>query len=277
MLEHSEDIVSISPKETVKAGLETLGLTDENDTSLSSFDLISSSSVKIKYFSPKWRVLMQYIMKCIGGMQGSHDQPNANQEAYNNENLKTLKPHHITSLSFKPTLKNETALTAHICKVADLSPVPITSLLPPSGEPKKKRILPSFKPKSSKQVMDVPQKKQVAKTQHAEETIATADATQSLRASESAEDQVNQPKTVDAEKVQETIAEKVKLIDKPEDQDTGIDYGLCLATKESPYDTESEIKVIKRFQPTQMDDDDQIILLGAEHDDMDQRIYGGSG
>ncbi|GKB21387.1 hypothetical protein Tco_0855310, partial [Tanacetum coccineum] len=44
-------------------------------------------------------------------------------------------------------------------------------------------------------------KKQVAETQHAEETVATAEATQSLGASESAEDQVNQPSTVDATKI----------------------------------------------------------------------------
>ncbi|GJX45372.1 hypothetical protein Tco_0262048, partial [Tanacetum coccineum] len=50
-------------------------------------------------------------------------------------------------------------------------------------------------------VRDVPQKKQVAETQPGEETVATADATQSLGASESAEEQGNQPKTADAEKV----------------------------------------------------------------------------
>nr|GEZ58923.1 hypothetical protein [Tanacetum cinerariifolium] len=77
----SEDFVSIPPKENVKAGLATLGLTDKNDTSLSSSGLINSSLVKIKYFSSKWRVLMHYIMKCLGGMQGSHDQLNANQQA----------------------------------------------------------------------------------------------------------------------------------------------------------------------------------------------------
>ncbi|GJX29652.1 retrovirus-related pol polyprotein from transposon TNT 1-94 [Tanacetum coccineum] len=55
-------------------------------------------------------------------------------EAYTNENLKTFKPHHIIALSFKPTLENETALTAHMCKVVELSPDPIKSLLPPSGE-----------------------------------------------------------------------------------------------------------------------------------------------
>ncbi|GKD67258.1 hypothetical protein Tco_1309366, partial [Tanacetum coccineum] len=148
--ERSENFVLIPPKETVKASLEILGLTDENDTSLSSPDLINSSLVKIKYFSPKWKVLMQYIMKCLG------------------------------ALSFKTTLENETALTAHMCKVAEMSPYPIKSLLPPFGEPKKKRIPPFSKPKSSKQVKGVPLKKQVTETQPAEETMATADTTQSL-------------------------------------------------------------------------------------------------
>nr|GEV86045.1 hypothetical protein [Tanacetum cinerariifolium] len=45
--------------ETVKAGLATLGLFDEKDTLLSSSDLINSSSVKMRYFSPRWRVLME--------------------------------------------------------------------------------------------------------------------------------------------------------------------------------------------------------------------------
>ncbi|GJT28708.1 hypothetical protein Tco_0908983 [Tanacetum coccineum] len=66
---------------------------------------------------------------------------------------------------------------------------------------KKKRIPPSSKPKSSYKVRVILPKKQVAETQHAEETEATADATQSLGASESAEDQVNQPKTANAKKL----------------------------------------------------------------------------
>ncbi|GKA25711.1 hypothetical protein Tco_0711820, partial [Tanacetum coccineum] len=66
-------------EENVKAGLATLGLFDEDDPSLSSFNIINSSLVKVKYFSPIWKVLMQYIVKCVGGMHGSHDQLNANQ------------------------------------------------------------------------------------------------------------------------------------------------------------------------------------------------------
>ncbi|GKE73604.1 hypothetical protein Tco_1535645, partial [Tanacetum coccineum] len=67
-------------------------------------------------------------------------------------------------------------------------------------KPNKKRILPSSKPKSSKQVRDVHPTKQVAETQPAEEIVATADTTKSLEAFESVEDQVNQPQTADAEK-----------------------------------------------------------------------------
>ncbi|GKD33416.1 hypothetical protein Tco_1248925, partial [Tanacetum coccineum] len=74
-------IFYVPQKVTVKGRLATLGLFDEDDTSLSSTDLIKSSRVKVKYFSQTWKVLMQYIIKCLGGMQGSHDHLNANQQA----------------------------------------------------------------------------------------------------------------------------------------------------------------------------------------------------
>ncbi|GKG16773.1 hypothetical protein Tco_0361730, partial [Tanacetum coccineum] len=65
---------------------------------------------------------------------------------------------------------------------------------------KKRRILPSSKPKSPYKVRVILPKKQVAETQHAEVTMATADATKSL-AFESAKEQRNQPSTIEAEKV----------------------------------------------------------------------------
>ncbi|GJT76859.1 retrovirus-related pol polyprotein from transposon TNT 1-94 [Tanacetum coccineum] len=258
----SEDFVLIPPKATMKAGLATLGLTDENDALLSSSDLINSS---------------------IRGMQGSHDQLNVNQktitylslimehllgDAYINENLKTLKPIHITSLSFKPTLENKVPLTAHMCKVANLSPDLIKSLIPPSREvnsddstdksssrttmqpitlPKaptdlklrKKRILPSSKPKSS-----------------------------NLDASESVEEQGNQLKPTDAKKVQKLIDEEFvkefgleSVRDIPLEEFGGADAKLD--TDESPYDTESEIKRVEEpadsglhFMP-----DDEVMLI----------------
>ncbi|GJT58100.1 retrovirus-related pol polyprotein from transposon TNT 1-94 [Tanacetum coccineum] len=284
-LKPSENCVLVPPKESMKAGLATMGLFDEKHPHLSSSDLINLSPVRIKYFSPKWRVLMLYIVKCLGGMQGSHDQLNVNQQtityylcwglkidiveilfsdliaslhpptgkpkrkekicytrylslimehllkdAYKNENLMSLKPHNITTTTFKPTLENETALTAHMCKVAALSPDPIKSLLPPSREvnadetanksssgtsmqpvtqskaptvrrPRKKKIPPSTQPKALEYIRESSPTTQVVETQPVEETVATADSTKSLVTFKSVEEQVNQPKTVDAENV----------------------------------------------------------------------------
>nr|GEV38925.1 retrovirus-related Pol polyprotein from transposon TNT 1-94 [Tanacetum cinerariifolium] len=106
-LKPSDDCVPFPPKETVKDGLETLGIVDEEHPSLTSTDLINSSPVKMKYFSPTWKVLMQ-----------------------------------IESSSFT----------------------------------------------------------QATHPQQAKEFVATADATKSLDASESAEEQENQPKTAETEK-----------------------------------------------------------------------------
>ncbi|GJX38635.1 hypothetical protein Tco_0251938 [Tanacetum coccineum] len=79
-LKSSESFVNLPKKETVKEGLASLGLFDETKPSLTSFDLINSSPVKVKYFTPVWKVLMQYIVKCLGRVQGSHDQLNLNQQ-----------------------------------------------------------------------------------------------------------------------------------------------------------------------------------------------------
>ncbi|GJX47460.1 hypothetical protein Tco_0272650 [Tanacetum coccineum] len=67
-------------KEIVRAGLATLGLCEKNKPNLSSMVLVNSSPLKIKHFTPTWRIFMQYIVKCLGGMHGSHDQLNLNQQ-----------------------------------------------------------------------------------------------------------------------------------------------------------------------------------------------------
>ncbi|GKC89490.1 hypothetical protein Tco_1150139 [Tanacetum coccineum] len=79
---------------------------------------------------------------------------------------------------------------------------PVTQPKAPT-DPKlrKKKTPPSSKPKTSKLVRDVPPKKQVAGTQPADVPVATADTTKCLDASESAEEQGNQLKHADAEKV----------------------------------------------------------------------------
>ncbi|GKA63341.1 hypothetical protein Tco_0762947 [Tanacetum coccineum] len=69
--ECENELCPLPPKETVRADLATLRLVDEKDPSLSSTTLVNSSPLRTRYFSPIWRVLMVYIVKCLGGMQRS--------------------------------------------------------------------------------------------------------------------------------------------------------------------------------------------------------------
>ncbi|GJX37572.1 retrovirus-related pol polyprotein from transposon TNT 1-94 [Tanacetum coccineum] len=197
------------------------------------------------------------------------------------------------SASFQKPLASEVALTSHMLKVAKIFQEPEQSLIlssekvnaddgadkslsgttvqpltqpkaPTDLKAKKKKIPPSSKPKSSYKVRVILPKKQVTETQHAEETVAIVDATQSLEVSESVEDQVNQPKTAEAEK--ESGLESIGDVTFDTIMDE-IDQKNKVAHEkpESPYDTESEIKIIKRFLPRQHDDDDaQITFLGVE-------------
>ncbi|GJR60982.1 hypothetical protein Tco_1503144, partial [Tanacetum coccineum] len=127
------------------------------------------------------------------------------------------------------------ALTSHMLKVAKLFQEPEQSLIPPSREvnnddtadkslskvsvqsvtqpkaptdlkTKKKRIPPSSKPKSPHKVRVILPKKQVAETQHAEVTMAIADTTKILVASELAEEQVNQPSAAKTKKLWRRLA-----------------------------------------------------------------------
>nr|GEU38604.1 hypothetical protein [Tanacetum cinerariifolium] len=141
-------------------------------------------------------------------------------ENYINDALTFVKPHTISAASFQKPLASEVALTSHMLKVAKLFQDPEQSLIlssekmnadddadkslsrttvqpitqpkaPTDLKPQKMRILPSSKLKSSYKVRVILSKKQVIETQHAEETVATADVTQSLEAFESVEEQDN--------------------------------------------------------------------------------------
>ncbi|GJV97557.1 hypothetical protein Tco_1549134 [Tanacetum coccineum] len=79
-LEYSKEYVSFPDHEAVKDTIATLGLSDEKDSDLSSRDLAHSSPLRLRYFSPTWKVLMTYLVKCLGGNHGSHDQLNVNQQ-----------------------------------------------------------------------------------------------------------------------------------------------------------------------------------------------------
>nr|GEX44229.1 hypothetical protein [Tanacetum cinerariifolium] len=134
---------------------------------------------------------------------------------------------------------------------------PVTQLKAPTDlQTKKKKISSSSRPKPPYKVRVIPPKKQVVETQHAEVTVATADATKSLKASELVKEQENQPSTTKTKKEPEKI---VKMEEDAEDKSIEIltveqlldevdkQNKVVQEIPESPYDTESEIKEIIWF------------------------------
>nr|GEV28397.1 uncharacterized mitochondrial protein AtMg00810-like [Tanacetum cinerariifolium] len=278
-LRPNENCVSIPPKETVKAS--------------GSHDKLNVNQQIIVYYLCWWleidiaEIFFSDLIASLHPLTGKLERK-ANicyirylslimehllKDAYKSDNLMSLKPHHITSISFKSTLENDIALTAHVCKVAELSPDPIKTLLPSCGEVNANNT-------TDKKSSPSPQ---VVETQLVEETMAIADATQSLRASKSADDQINQPQTTNAEK--ETFlnirgtasnysktslgeSDEVKGCPRPNRESIMDEYDqknkAAQEVLESPYDTDFEIKIIKRFQPCQPTDNDQITFLGSE-------------
>nr|GEU97437.1 hypothetical protein [Tanacetum cinerariifolium] len=98
------------------------------------------------------------------------------------------------------------------------------------------------------------------------ETVATADATKSLDTFKSAEEQANQPKNAESEKeeVKESGLESMKDVTFDQIINEIDQKNKAAKNPESSFDTESEIRIIKRFQPSQFDDNAQITFLGAE-------------
>ncbi|GJZ22614.1 hypothetical protein Tco_0559653 [Tanacetum coccineum] len=78
-LDYTMEFAPLPTHEEVKEGLGTLGLTDEKRPNMTSVSLAQTSPIRIRYFFPTWKILMTYIIKCLGGNQGSHDQLNVNQ------------------------------------------------------------------------------------------------------------------------------------------------------------------------------------------------------
>nr|GEV90377.1 hypothetical protein [Tanacetum cinerariifolium] len=146
---------------------------------------------------------------------------------------------------------------------------------PIDKKPRKKKISASTKLKTSQIMRETPPTTQVADVQPTEVLVATANTTQSLDTSESAEEQDNQPKTADAKKVQEQNVKKEvmssgltsmgdvtskQLMDEyDKKQSAGVERF------EIPYDTESEIKLME--EPTDFD-------LHSMHDDEGMLVSG---
>ncbi|GJV36048.1 hypothetical protein Tco_1408525 [Tanacetum coccineum] len=194
-----------------------------------------------------------------------------------------MKPHYITASNFKPSTATEVPLTSYMRKVAKLLEQPKNPLILPSEEVNTDTTADKSLSETTVQ--------HVADTQHVEKPATTADATKGLDASESAEEQGNQPKTADAGKVQENIVDEAKKFVEGEDDDLVTDSGirslgnvtfdgLYRNAKESPYEIEYEIKVVKRMKPQNTNDEDQIKFMGNVYTDMeddtsmnDQNMY----
>nr|GEV18103.1 retrovirus-related Pol polyprotein from transposon TNT 1-94 [Tanacetum cinerariifolium] len=173
---------------TVRAGLATLGLADKDKPYLTSTVLVKSLPLKLKYFSPIWKIFMQYIVKCLGGMQ---------------------------------------------------------SLLPPSGEVNVDDA--ADKSLSSTFVQPIIQPKAPTAKNPKKKKISSSTQPKSLEASILTEVQDNQPKATDAtkEKAEEQSLEfpsVEQLLDEVDNHNKAVQE-----SSESPYDTKSEIMVVKSF------------------------------
>nr|GEY42497.1 hypothetical protein [Tanacetum cinerariifolium] len=214
----------------------------------------------------------EYIVKCLGGNQGSHDQLNINQQmiahalcwgvniniagilfsdlvskltvggkkwreknicytrylsiimehlmgkAYTDEDLTTMKPHQITKETFKDSKTSDVPLTAHMREVAKLPKQPLTYLsegINAEDAGDKSLSETSMNPPANK--IEVP-----------------VDATTSLDASKSVEEQENQPQTVVPKKEQDKIVrEDEHKADEQHDDDVFVDSGLQASDESS--------------------------------------------
>nr|GEX40763.1 copia protein [Tanacetum cinerariifolium] len=109
-LKTSENCVSLPPKETVKASLATLGLIglDIDISKILFFDLHVQLNPRKKERKPNV-CYTRYLSLIIKHLLGDN---------CNNNNLKTLKHHHITASYFKTPSASEVPLTSHMLKVA---------------------------------------------------------------------------------------------------------------------------------------------------------------
>ncbi|GKE90806.1 hypothetical protein Tco_1571901 [Tanacetum coccineum] len=161
-------------------------------------------------------------------MQGSHDQMNLNQQTIAYCLIWGLEID-IRGIIFSDlvhklqNMKKNMELNIYYTREVNVDDTADKSLSRASIQPvtqskastdlktKKKRILPSSKPKSSYKVKVILPKKQVAETQHAKVIEAIADTTKSLVTSELAEEQGDQPLTAGAKKVlDKNVEEEVK-------------------------------------------------------------------
>ncbi|GJV52316.1 retrovirus-related pol polyprotein from transposon TNT 1-94 [Tanacetum coccineum] len=142
-----KDVVPLPPKETVRAGLATLGLFDKDKPTLSSTVLVNSSPLKIKGLEIDiGAIIFSDLVHKLQNMKKNRESnicytrflspifEKLLGDKYINNNLTLVKPHTISAASFHKPLASEVPLTSHMLKVAKLYEEPKQCLIPPSGE-----------------------------------------------------------------------------------------------------------------------------------------------
>nr|GEU63741.1 retrovirus-related Pol polyprotein from transposon TNT 1-94 [Tanacetum cinerariifolium] len=272
------------------------GLIDEKKPEPTSIDLSHSSPLRLKYFSLTWKGIeiniaeiyfSDLVLKLTpGGKKGKEKNicyirylsiimELQMSEAYADENLIAMKPHQITKATFKDSKISEVPITSHMRKVAKLPEKRLTHPSDDTGDKSSSRTsvqpVSHAKAKHEKRLM----KKKI--TSSSEPTASE----NSLDATMSAEEQENQPQTADTTKEQEKIVKEAKSTDEENDDDEFVESSikslgnntfeeLNEPADESPYDTESEIKIAKRFRPLINTDDLEITPLDIELSDMEE-------
>ncbi|GJU58771.1 hypothetical protein Tco_1236537 [Tanacetum coccineum] len=181
--------VPLPHKETVRAGLATLGLFDKDKPNLSSLVLGLEIDIRAIIFS-----------ELVNKLQNKKKKREANICYIRFLSLmfeKLLGDNYINAkLSQEPELSlihssqkvNADDTTDKSSSTTSVQPV-TQPKAPTNLKSKKKKIPPSSQPKSSYKVKVILPKTQVVETLHAEKPVATTDATKSLDTSESVQDQ----------------------------------------------------------------------------------------
>ncbi|GKC72455.1 hypothetical protein Tco_1118338 [Tanacetum coccineum] len=143
-LNYSKNYVSVPSKEIVRAGLETLGLVDENNPTLSSTSLRSHCLIWGLNVDIGNIIFSDFVAKFQSGKKGK--EPNVCYtiflslmiehllgENYKNDELTSFNPHTISAASFEKPLASKVALTSHMLKVAKLLLEPEETFILPFG------------------------------------------------------------------------------------------------------------------------------------------------
>ncbi|GJS64103.1 hypothetical protein Tco_0678667 [Tanacetum coccineum] len=224
-LNNKKNYDPLPSEETMRDAINTLGLADEQHPKLTLVDLENSYPLRLKYFSPTWKILMLYIVKCLGGNQGSRDQLN------------------ITEAPFKPSLISEVPLTYYMRKVTKL--------------PKKPLFLSSVEVNAE----DIDDKSLFGTVVHpfSQPKAKTNKSLKKKKIPSSSEPRASKIVKADVDKFVDSSTQYLGDVTLEE---------LNGRANESPFDTESEIKLVKRFKPL-VDDDEPLITFTDIDEDFD--------